>query len=285
MAATVGDNRVNFTPRRRPRTRFVVKRVKLTMSPTTVGAVSSVQLRLGYAGIIKGISLDFSAGANASGVVVIKEKNSAGPTLFTSTTATDTTGASTGQLLVPATDGLGVTNAGTGMTDHVHQFYAHGLYLSYASATAGDTVIVRLLIDTGVFYHRLKPVHTGTLTDGNVAGTDAFYLGRPGILRAIRVSASAGSTADLTIKVDKDDQAAQPAGATVFTATNFGTSAIVGPATAGTAACLDSPGLDEVNGAVTTPSGGGIPFLHGFTVSLAQCNVADAIVVEAWIEV
>ncbi len=168
---TTGPKSKNF------KSRFVVKRVKLTFGQD----LGQHQLALGYAGIIKGISVDFVAGANASGVVTIKENNSSGATLFTTgATATDTTGASTGQLLVPATDGLSITNTAT--TNPVGLYFATGLHLKYTLATAGNYCVVRLLIDTGVVYRKATPAHTGTLTDGNVAGSDQVFLGRPGAL-------------------------------------------------------------------------------------------------------
>jgi hypothetical protein len=276
----VGDFPATVRATNRRKTRFVVKRVKLTfgVNGRTGEPSATKQILQGRPGMIRGISMDFSASANASGVVTIKENTSSGATLFTSTTGTDTTTASTGTLLVPCTDGLNVSNST--VADIPGLFFGRGLFLSYASATAGDSVVVRLVIDTQIVYHRAVIALSGA--DGSAAGNDNFFFGRAGVLRAIRMNASAGSTADLTIKVDADDQSVN-SGATVFTATNYGTSAIGSAAGTGCPAAVTVGGLDEANGAVTAP-GEGIPFLHGLKATIAQANKADVPVIEYWIE-
>ena len=268
--------------------RYIVKRIKLTdggpANPSLGTSMSAKTLDFGGApGIIKGILVDFTS-TNASGVVIIKENNSSGATLFTINGGdTDSTNASTGEMLAPCTDGLTVTN--TTSADVPGLYFSSGLYLSYASATVGDTVVIKMLVDVGVRY--IKRTINCVGTNGNALGSYAFYSDRPGMLRAIRVAASAASTADLTIKVDNDvaggaGGAGTNAGATVFTATNFGTTAIGSAAGTGCAATLINGGIDEAGGAVTV--GMGIPFMHGFTTALAQCNSAEAIVAEFWIE-
>jgi hypothetical protein len=268
--------------RHRPKGRFVLARVKLTMGKiTTIGSADGAtrQLNIRNGGVIRGISMDFSASANASGVVTIKEATSTGATLFTSTTGTDTTNASTGNILMPCTDARSISNADLGDQPGLH--FKRGLNLAYTAATAGDNVIVRLLIDTSVKYYSLPIALTGA--DGSAAGSVNMFLGRPGILKAVRLNASAGATADLTIAVDNDNKGSN-AGATVFTATNYGTSGVASAAGTAVAAGLSNGGLDEVNGAVTSP-GGGIPFMHGLKATIAQANAADLPVIEYWVEV
>ena len=267
--------------------RFKLVRVKLvdggiTSSGTSAQGSGAKRVMGGSPGIIKAISLAYTS-SNASGVVTIKETYSSGATLFAYTGDTNTTGATTGQMLMTATDGLTVTN---GLSADVEGIYfARGLYLSYASATVGDSVIVKLLIDTQVQYVARTMNCVGT--NGNAAATSAVYFDRPGRIVGIRVGASAASTADFTIKADSDVNASgvpgSNAGATIFTATNFGTTAIASAAGTLCPAPLVGGAVDEAGGAVTV--GRGLPFLHGFTAALAQCNSGEAIVAEFWVEV
>jgi hypothetical protein len=255
--------------------------VKLTMGKVANGLGldgATRQLNIRNGGLIRGISMDFSSGANASGVVTIKEATSTGATIFTSTTATDTTNASTGNILIPCTDARDISNGS--LSDQPGLLFKQGLNLAYTAATAGDSVIVRLLIDTSVRYIAIPIALTGV--DGSATGTANFFMGRPGVLRGIRLNASAGATADLTVAVDNDNKGSN-AGATVFTATNYGTSGVASAAGTAVAACVSNGGLDEVNGAVTSP-GEGIPFMHGLKATIAQAQAADKPIIEFWIE-
>lgn len=273
MANNTGNGVRQPRTYRNARGRFHVKKIKLATG-------QSLQTLAGYPGIIKGIALDFSAGANASGVVRVRRGISTGPILFSATTGTDTTNASTGQLLVPCANGLDASNSS--LTNVAGQYFDNGLFVEYGSATAGDTVIVKLMIDIGVRYQKVDLVLAGV--NGSATATNDLFVGRPGILRAIRVSASAAATADFTLTVDPDTKYSNTLGAAVFTATNFGTTAIEGP-TANTAASVCTGGLGITNGAVTSPGGGGMPFLHGIRGVVAQGNSAEVITVEYWIEV
>jgi hypothetical protein len=233
---------------------------------------------IGGAGLLKAISLDFSAGANASGVITVREGTSTGAVLFTITTGTDTTGASTGQMLTVCTDGLNVSNST--LSDIAGIPFKGGVYISYASATAGDTCVVRLLVDHSVRY----VVRTLALVGSNgsaTANTDVF-TGKVGVLVGLRIAASAAATADCVIKVDADNKGSN-AGATLFTATNFGTTPIGSAGATGLAAPLAVGGLDESGGAVTSPGGFGFPFMHGFNCNIAQGNSAETIKCEFWI--
>lgn len=250
---------------------------KVTAVGSPDGATRQVNMRNG--GVIRGISLDFSAGANASGVVTIKESTSTGSTIFTSTTATDSTNASTGNILVPATDARDISNGNLVGQPGLH--FKNGVNLAYTAATAGDSVVVRLLVDTAVRYFALPIALTGV--DGSATGTVNLFLGRPGILKAIRLNASAGATADLTVKVDNDNKGSN-AGATVFTATNYGVTGVVSNVGTAVATGLSNGGLSATNGAVTSP-GGGIPFMHGLLATIAQAQAADKPIIEYWVEV
>lgn len=259
---------------KKPRGRFILKRVKLTTG-------GNQQVLAGFPGVIKGISLTYSAGANASGVVKIRKGVSTGPIAFTATTGTNTTNAATGQMMIPCTDGL--NNANSLVADSPGLYFNNGLFIEYGSATAGDTVTVKLLIDVGVRYHSVDMLLVGS--NGSATATNDLFVGRPGVLKALRVSASAAATADFTLAVDPDTRESNALGATVFTATNFGATAVESAAVANTPASILPAGIDEANGAVTAPLGGGVPFSHGLRAVVAQGNSAETITVEYWIEV
>jgi hypothetical protein len=244
---------------------------------TTQLAAATKHLMGNHPGIIRAIALDFTS-SNASGVITIKEESSSGATIFAYTGDTDTTNAATGELLVPCTDGLNVSNST--IADTMGLFFAKGLYLAYTSATAGDTVKVTLLIEADVTYHK----QTVTVATGATTANGDYYHGGPGILRAIRVTTNHGTAGgDLTLLVDADARGTAPAGATVFTATDLGTSSITSAAGTGCAAAVLVGGVDEAGGAVTSPPGGGIPFLHSIRLHMAQYVAADNVTLEYWI--
>lgn len=267
----------------RPKGRFILARVKLTFGKTnavgsTDGATRQLNIRNG--GVIRGLSIDYSASANAAGVVTIKEATSTGATIFASgATATRTTNANTGNILIPCTDAGSISNAT--LSDQPGLYFKQGLNLAYTLATAGDFAVVRILIDTAVKYYSLPIALTGA--DGSATGSVNMFLGKPGILRAVRLNAAGNATADLTIAVDSDNKGSN-AGATVFTATNYGASGVASAAGTAVAQGLSNGGLDEVNAAVTSP-GAGIPFMHGLKATVAQAQAADKPVIEYWVEV
>lgn len=114
---------------------------------------------------------------------------------------------------------------------------------------------------------RKRVVLSPTGSAGSATGDDTVHLGRPGVLRFIKVDYGSGvpATADVTIKRDNSS------GATVFTAAN--TSTDFGPVAVGTA------GMDEgqAASAATDALSGGIAFSSGLYVAVAQADpYADA---------
>ena len=142
--------------------------------------------------------------------------------------------------------------------------------------------IVRLHIDHSIRYIKRVVAVTGA-SNGVGAGTFDVHLKRPGIIRALRCSASTQSTADLVMKVDNFARDGVPAGATVFTATNFGTSGIASAAGTACPKGVTTDGLDEANGSVTDP-GGGLIFAHGFHGAFAQGAASENLTIEFWVE-
>ncbi len=267
-----------------PRGHIFKKTVVITPRGTDGSAVATRQVDLGGPGILRAVAIDFTSQAATTDIQILLE-NSSGAAAFTWTSsATDTTGASTGAAVAITTDGVDeanntVANAGVGAA------FAKGLYIDVAQADQSSTgttpdkpIVIHMWIEADVAYRTVTLTTVGS--DTAAVATDLWNVGKPGVLKFLRITTSSGQSAtlDAVIKVDSS------AGATVFTATDLATNDIDG-SVAATAAPIGNDALDEAAGAVTNFVQGGCYFTNGLYCSIAQADSAETVVLEYWVEV
>lgn len=229
----------------------------------------------GYAGILRGLAIDYGSGVPATTDILIKDGQN-GNTLFTrSNSATDLALRPLGRPGVDEANGaLAATDGASGGMP-----FRQGIFIDVAQADPfvddTDVIIVDTIIEACRFLRvDLYPVGA----DGSAVVVRTVPLPFAGAIRAIAVDyQNQPATTDLVIKANDS------AGATLFTATNTATD--IGPSPLG-----DPLAVDEGGAAVAATDGtdGGSFFTRGLYFDVAQgdgqTSGDERIVVDLWLD-
>ena len=255
--------------------RIVHRKVILKAAGSAGSAAATHTLGLGFPGILRALSADYSATTPATADLVIKSDNVNGVTLFTkSNNATDIAAVF---VTMPGSDEANGDIAETDAISGGLPFRA-GLYFDLAQSDPNETVEIDVWVERCV-YRAVDLYPVGA--DGSATATSEIRLGRPGIVRAIGVDyTTQPATADVTLHPDSASAGA------IFTAANTGTDINPKP--------LASPAVDETGAATAIAAaatdaigaGGLVPFKRSLFVKIAQgdAGATKHALVELWID-